>query len=1215
MMRSRLNAARLNVARRTLAFPRPRAARFLALESVFMTLVVLAGMLFAPAPQAFADQFVDPDFTTEAIAGFDPYSLVGMAFAPDGRIFVWQKSGVVRIVKNGQVLPTPFLDISAQVNSVGDRGFWGFALDPDFASNGYVYTTYVYESGGDPQSQDPRTSRLTRITADPTNPDVALPGSEVVLLGSVSGAGCSAQPAGADCIPAESVAHTIGDIVFAADGTMFVGNGDGAHAIVDPGTLRAQDLDSYSGKILHINKDGSAVADNPFYDGSNSVRSKVWLYGVRNPFRFSLQPGTGELWLGDVGWNAWEEVDHGVKGGNLGWPCYEGNDVVSAYSAMAPCTTLAPSSVTFPYHTYDHSVGSTAIGGPFYSGSVYPNQYHGNLFFADYVGGFIKRVVFDASNNPVGVETFATNVDTPVGLVLGPDGLIYYLSFASGQIRRIVWHGLTVTATATPRYGHSPLAVSFSSAGSQDPGGGALSYLWDFGDGATSTGANPTHTYVSGSAHTFVAMLTVTNGDGLANSTTVDVTVGSVPPVPTITAPGGAPTIRPGQTVNYAGQAVDDEDGALPPGSLSWTVLLHHNTHVHTFAGGTGASGSFVVEDHGSVGAFWYELILTATDSSGLKASRSLTLPVGNDPAPPTAPASLTATGATSAIGLTWPASSDNFAVAGYRVERCQGAGCSSFAPVASTSKPGYTDSGLAAATTYRYRVLAVDPSNNVSSYSPIATGTTSAAPGPDGSAPSTPTGLAGVAIRANEIDLTWGAATDNVGVTGYRVQRCTGASCATFALLASPGTAEYTDLELPASTTYGYRVAALDAAGNVGGFSSVLSVTTGAVALPAGAFVALPPSRILDTRKGNGAVQQPIADHGSIDLQVAGRGGVPASGVAAVVLNMTVTQPTWAGYVVAYPTGGAAPVASNLNFQPGQTIPNLVTVALGADGKVTLLNGSFGTVQLIADVAGYYLGGTATQPGTFVPLAPSRILDTRKGNGAVQQAVPDHGSIDLQVAGRGGVPATGVAAVVLNVTVTAPSSDGSVVAYPAGSAVPVASNLNFAANQTIPNLVTVKLGVDGKVTLTNNSFGTVQLIADVAGYYLGGTATEPGTFVALPPSRVLDTRVGTGAPADPVSPGGVISLQVAGQAGVPATGAGAVVMNVTATQPTWDGYIVVFPTGDALPVASNLNFVANQTIANLVTIKLGLSGQVTLRNGSAGTVQLIADVAGYFIG
>lgn len=281
------------------------------LVSRVLVALVAVGMLTAvPSAPAAADTYDNPAFTTETVATFSPFSLVGLAFAPDGRMFVWQKNGVIRVIKNGTVLPTPFLDISAKVNTFDDRGFWGLAFDPDFASNGYIYMTYVFENTGNTNDTGPKTSRLTRITANPANPDVALPGSEVTILGTIGSPPCSAHPAGSDCIGAEGSSHTLGSVVFASDGTMFVGNGDGSEAsFTDPLALRSQDLNSYTGKILHINKDGTAVATNPFYDGTNSIRSKVWLYGVRNPFRFSIHPQTGDVWFGDVGWNTWEEIN------------------------------------------------------------------------------------------------------------------------------------------------------------------------------------------------------------------------------------------------------------------------------------------------------------------------------------------------------------------------------------------------------------------------------------------------------------------------------------------------------------------------------------------------------------------------------------------------------------------------------------------------------------------------------------------------------------------------------------------------------------------------------------------------------------------------------------------------------------------------------------------------------------------------------------------
>src|ERR1035437_5505884 len=208
------------------------------------------------------------------------------------------------------------------------------------------------------------------------------------------------------------------------------------------------------------------------------------------------------------------------------------------------------------------------------------------------------------------------------------------------------------------------------------------------------------------------------------------------------------------------------------------------------------------------------------------------------------------------------------------------------------------------------------------------------------------------------------------------------------------------------------------------------LAWVLGSVVLPAGSaaaevvstpggFTSLAPSRLLDTRDGTGAPAAPVASGGTVALQVTGRGGVPASGVSAVVLNVTVVDPTGLGYVTAYADGTTRPLASNLNFVPGQTVPNLVIAPVGSGGMVDLYNGSGGTIALIADVSGYTLAGAPGVAGAFGSLAPSRLLDTRFGVGGPQGAVGPGGTGHLQVTCAGGVPVSGVSAVVLNVTVT----------------------------------------------------------------------------------------------------------------------------------------------------------------------------------------------------
>jgi glucose/arabinose dehydrogenase len=574
--------------------------------------VVLLGV----SARAQAQTFVDPQFVTETVAVLPPYTPVGLTFAPDGRLFVWLKGGVVRIVKNGALLPTPFLDIQAQVNQCQDRGLLGLALDPNFASNHFVYLFRTVEAGGDPNDCGPKTSRLSRVTADPANPDVVLAGSEVVII---------------DNIPSDSMSHSVGTLRFAPDGKLFVSHGDGAaFDFVDPLALRAQDLSQYNGKILRINPDGSAPGDNPFDDGTNSIRSKVWAYGLRNPFRFALHPATGEPWIGDVGWNDREEINRG-RGANFGWPCYEGDGPQEFYqAAFVQCQQLAPSAVTPPLINYTHDEGKAVIGGTFYTGFQYPALYRNNFFFADYVANWIKRLVVDGGGVVTSTEMFATGFAGPVGIEMGPDGLLYYLEILSGVVGRIrstVARPPTARASAKPSAGYSPLAVNFSSAGSVDPDGGALSYAWDFGDGATSTATNPQHTYVaSGVAH-FTATLTVTDASAATASAQVPVTVGSLPPVATIATPSGGTMVQPGQVVTYAGSATDPDDGALPATALSWTILLHHNEHVHPFQALTGAGGSFTVTSHG-VGQFGFEIILTATDSSGLTDTKSVFLPM-----------------------------------------------------------------------------------------------------------------------------------------------------------------------------------------------------------------------------------------------------------------------------------------------------------------------------------------------------------------------------------------------------------------------------------------------------------------------------------------------------------------------------------------------------------------------------------------------------------
>jgi hypothetical protein len=300
-----------------------------------------------------------------------------------------------------------------------------------------------------------------------------------------------------------------------------------------------------------------------------------------------------------------------------------------------------------------------------------------------------------------------------------------------------------------------------------------------------------------------------------------------------------------------------------------------------------------------------------------------------------------------------------------------------------------------------------------------------------------------------------------------------------------------------------------------------------------------VPPTRVLDTRTGLGAAKTPLGAGSALQVQVMGVGGIPASGVGAVVLNVTAVSPSATSFLSVYPSGSARPAASTLNFAAGRTVANLVIATPGPNGKVTIYNNA-GSVHVLADVSGWFATGSV-----YTGQTPARILDTRVGLGSPAAVLPAGHSIDLQVTGKGGVPASGAVAVALNVTAVGATASTFVTAYPSGVARPTASNLNLAAGQTMAVLVIAKLGAGGKVTLYNNS-GTINLVGDVTGWFAAGRGYNPVT-----PTRILDTRQSgaTGAGND--------TVQVQGLAGVPFTNVSAVVLSVTAVTPKWSDSLV----------------------------------------------------------
>ena len=416
----------------------------------------------------------------------------------------------------------------------------------------------------------------------------------------------------------------------------------------------------------------------------------------------------------------------------------------------------------------------------------------------------------------------------------------------------------------------------------------------------------------------------------------------------------------------------------------------------------------------------------------------------------------------------------------------------------------------------------------------------------------------------------------------------------------------------------YGYVATAWAVAANGYAYVAVEFLGASSAVIPSG-YHALTPARILDTRDGTGGVPAtPVGAGGTLTVQVAGRGGVPSTGISAVVLNVTVTDTSMPSYLTVYPPEDPRPGSSNLNWVGGQTIPNLMEVGLASSGQLTVYNNA-GTTDVIFDVAGYVpvTSGTPGPDGLFSPLVPARLLDTRNGTGGTLGPLGAGSTINLQVSGRGGVPSSGVDAVVLNLTATNTTAASYVTAYPAGIGRPTASNLNFTPGQTVPNRAIVKLGAAGQISFFNH-YGNVDLVADVSGWFGDGTlSAAPNVFVGVTPTRLLDTRDGTGGFHGALGPGGSIALPVAGFGGIPGMGSAtppaAVVLNVTVTDTTAPSYLRVYPSdANPVPFTSDLNWSPSVTVPNLVIVKPGADGRVVIYNNS-GQTDVVVDALGWY--
>jgi glucose/arabinose dehydrogenase len=372
------------------------------------TSLVLIALAFAHP--ALAASYALPEFSERVIAeGLQqPTDFV---FTPDGRIFILEKAGRVRLVRDGALQPDPILDISARVDTEVERGLVGICLHPTFATTGWIYLYYSNNT------TTPPTGRISRFTASGAAID---PASEVVILGDIG------SPTGF---------HNGGTVAVGPDGKLWLATGDTAQSNLD-GTSKSQTLlpypyaGAFNGKVLRMELDGSPAAGNPFL-GDATKEPRIWAYGFRNPFRFSFRPSNGRPYIGDVGELTREELDVGVAGGNFGWPYMEGTT-----EFLGPCpatTTCIP-----PILDYGRKDGWTITGGIFYTGDQYPASFQGRYFFGDWGLGWIHYLELDENDAVVsGPHDFAAAVDGPVAFREGPDGRIYYLAFNTGRLYRI----------------------------------------------------------------------------------------------------------------------------------------------------------------------------------------------------------------------------------------------------------------------------------------------------------------------------------------------------------------------------------------------------------------------------------------------------------------------------------------------------------------------------------------------------------------------------------------------------------------------------------------------------------------------------------------------------------------------------------------------------------------------------------------------------------
>jgi glucose/arabinose dehydrogenase len=650
-------------------------------------LVCLGAFAFAGglAPVAQAEHGL-PHFTGSFFSQQVAFSFekpIGMAIAPDGRMFFTDDRGIVKTAPPGlDQKAVALFDLSEHVNEVQDRGLVGIAVDKGYGiTNRSIYLAYTFEDrspaelAANPSLKDlPKTQRLVRVEVPlmlppPGEPIKLKPQDEQVILGSYSSSAtrpgapfsqdqACPQPANlvsgdwsvanqSDCIPSDSHEHTIDTVrVDPSDGTLWVSVGDGGSggSSSDPLAWRSQREESYSGKLLHVDTTGNGLPGHPFCPAESDLTktcTKVYAKGFRNPFRFFLRPQPdGRPVVSDAGWETREELDLVQPGKNYGWPCREGSIETPTWSERPECAALPASTFSAPLYDYPQITDGAVIGGITYNGKTgsdgsleYPAEYKGAIFFSDYGNERVWYLRLDEAGTGVAPgypKVFADEL-MAVDWATAPNGELMYVDLGFGasgaaQVRQISFDpnnaAPIAVATADKTFGPTPLTVQFDASQSSDPDGDDLDYEWDFNEDGITDNENVAPQKTFSGEDKVTVTLRVSDGDNLSDTDRIDIFPGDEnAPVPAFTS--GPTTYRDGSHLVFEGTGSDaDEGGALDATALSWSVRLDHaGTHVHPGIKVDGDDSVEFTTDTAHDAPSTYIVALTATDEHGLSVT------------------------------------------------------------------------------------------------------------------------------------------------------------------------------------------------------------------------------------------------------------------------------------------------------------------------------------------------------------------------------------------------------------------------------------------------------------------------------------------------------------------------------------------------------------------------------------------------------------------